>query len=538
MWFWSVRWVGYGERICEGVWFGPSPDDPFLQTIPFSRRSLSPDDPFLQTIPFSRRSLSPDDPFLQTIPFSRRSLSPDDPFANLFSGGILAIMATHSDIITFNCKHCGTSIDVSAAFAGRSGPCPACGEKIVAPFSAGGTSEKTANITSNRPVQTSSSWLIPLILGLCFLLIAGVAATMFLKSPPSTELPKPAEYSPPEGKDPSPNSDLDVNPSEFSELKNTIQDADSIVPDDMAGLANQASREVDLGGEPLETGSQTVAAQETSLSAPHPDVSLGAQNPDAAPDTPKFEHPDFPTTGEKSVLAKPRAFLKKYIASRTWKEMLELSRPRPDLETLMKDYYKAHEFKTDALASAAYANTEKVPEDKTKKIFIFNVKTKNQPLPFVVAVEETDNGFQVDWPPMIQFKDRSLQRFYEEVDLDKTDKGKDFYVSLSRANYFGEDIAEVDKKLAFRLRIPARFDQPIYAFVPKFTDYGNELDSTLDWGKRYLVVARLKWSTDATEDAPPYLRLMGIVQYAWRNAPGQSAPESLEKKDQKLIRDS
>ena len=77
--------------------------------------------------------------------------------------------------ITFTCPHCGTSTNVADQFAGQTGPCKNCGNKVTVPYPAG---------APPAPPQKSSSTnvvlIVVVVMGLSFLLCGGVLVALLL----------------------------------------------------------------------------------------------------------------------------------------------------------------------------------------------------------------------------------------------------------------------------------------------------------------------------------------------------------------------
>lgn len=62
--------------------------------------------------------------------------------------------------IAFTCPHCGKRTDVANAFAGRTGPCSACGEMITVPAF---TSDPVKTVAAPSP-KSSNSWLVSVVI--------------------------------------------------------------------------------------------------------------------------------------------------------------------------------------------------------------------------------------------------------------------------------------------------------------------------------------------------------------------------------------
>ena len=238
------------------------------------------------------------------------------------------------------------------------------------------------------------------------------------------------------------------------------------------------------------------------------------------PPVPPLE--DEPPAQIEGILDPPRDFLTKYITSPTWNDMLEKSVGGKSLEKEMAAYYKQHPYQPEKLVEMAFQHKQKLPKSD-REFYLFKVVTESNKRSFPMTVEETDDGYRTDWLTYVQFKDMHLQKFLEKPDIDKsTGKGATqvFNVILRRAHDFTDEVPDSENKWCYRIDAPndAANAEELggYSFIPKHSNYGQELDLKLKWLLSYFPIVELRWEVDPDYPKRPYVRLMKIRQFNWR----------------------
>jgi len=206
-------------------------------------------------------------------------------------------------------------------------------------------------------------------------------------------------------------------------------------------------------------------------------------------------------------VAAARTILESFIRATTIEERLSYSQPAPGIEEQMRAYYTKHPSPiTPVQINYTLAN---ILEGSTKRFFVFEVTTDRQQQGFPVAVEETDQGLKVDWRSFVEFHDNMLGRF-----LSVYRQGPEsFRVILERAHYFKTDVPNLGGKLAFRIKPPAPGFEG-FAFCPKDTSIGEELDRKFAWDVKYLPIVELEWVKD--EKGAKYIKVVRVIQDNWR----------------------
>ncbi len=349
---------------------------------------------------------------------------------------------------------------------------------------------------------------IALVVGLSFLLRSPGSPGGSAESPGSGASPESSPLGNQNSSDPVPSlipgettaSDsataLSSLPQDTSRLEDLIGSADSFEVPDFADASEAPS---------------------SGLSGADPD--LNADPPAAlegeAAEISHFENPDFPTTGEGSLLSGAREFIQAYTSAETWEALIPMTRDGETLRAEMSAYYETHPHQPDPATALSFVNMHP-GDDGGSRYFIYMVSTKSHPEGFLMNVEAKENAYYANWRSFIEFKDKLFDHFARNPNVQDSREGATFHVFLSRAHYFEDDVPDADEKLAFEASIPAGERTPFPVFVPLYTDLGRKLDRELQWGRSYLVVADFRWSQDpSASGSEPYLRMMQIRRFSW-----------------------
>ncbi|HUF63180.1 MAG TPA: hypothetical protein VMN36_13975, partial [Verrucomicrobiales bacterium] len=160
-----------------------------------------------------------------------------------------------------------------------------------------------------------------------------------------------------------------------------------------------------------------------------------------------------------------------------------------------------------AVAGFRLLSTTTAAETNRQRL-AFELRLRESSRVFPAFVQNTGEGFGVDWQACIQFKDSLLRRFCEG----SFDLWNDLYVILQRGHNY-EDESANETLHWFILSSPGSpgFDQRV--FVERDSELGRELDSRFEFQKEYQVVAVLDRQTG--EGGQPVMRLSGIARFHW-----------------------
>ena len=284
------------------------------------------------------------------------------------------------------------------------------------------------------------------------------------------------------------------------------------VPEDDA----EAEVEVEGGG-----AAAAVPAGPVSDPAADPAAGGGALNlwsgddsSAAAAGPPPFE----PTAGEApppsstdQAVAEGMQVVRRLVGARSADEVLPWIDGAGAQEAAVRSYYAKYPPRpmTDAVIEHAHSGT--IPATGAHA-HIFNVLSTTHPLGFPVSAEATPDGYRIDWPSFIQWRDRWLQRFAESP----SDEPQELYVVLRRTHYFNDDVPDLENKLAFRVSSAIPEDEGVVAFVDKNSDLGQSLSEMYGWRVLYFPVVELQWVRTSPEAR--HVRLNRVVRPTWRRA--------------------
>jgi hypothetical protein len=202
----------------------------------------------------------------------------------------------------------------------------------------------------------------------------------------------------------------------------------------------------------------------------------------------------------------------------SWETLIKKSLKGADLRDQMAAYYKANPYSPEKVSEITFQHKQKLP-DSDFQFYLFKVITDSNTGSFPMTVEETSTGFRTDWEAYVQFKDAHLETFLSNPKVGPDGKGeiKTFNVILRRAHDFTDDVPDSDKKWCYKIDAPVDELDGGFAFIPKFSTYGQELDAQLKWLLLYFPIVDVRWEVDANHPgSEPYVRLMKIRQFNWR----------------------
>jgi hypothetical protein len=134
---------------------------------------------------------------------------------------------------------------------------------------------------------------------------------------------------------------------------------------------------------------------------------LTSTSPPASPASP----PITPASAiSVNALSAPKNALKSFLAARDWKSRRALVLFQERVAKQMESYYSNH---PDAPTVATRLAVEHCESDPSSELLltVFRVTTADCPTGFTVAVEETPDGWKIDWESFIEFKDMLFDRF-------------------------------------------------------------------------------------------------------------------------------
>lgn len=224
------------------------------------------------------------------------------------------------------------------------------------------------------------------------------------------------------------------------------------------------------------------------------------------------------TPVDKSLLDQPRQFLEDYLTAPNWKDLIPQSLGSDKVAERMEAYYAENSYQPERIQEITFQHKQPLPNSK-HQFYLFKVITESNPASFPMTVEETKEGYRTDWYSYVQFKDTHLQKFLENPKVGPDGKGepRTFNVILRRAHDFTGEVPDTENKWCYKIDAP--IDDPLmggFCFIPKYSNYGQELDAKLKWLLLYFPIVELRWEVDSDAPDKPYVRLLNVKQLNWR----------------------
>ena len=142
--------------------------------------------------------------------------------------------------------------------------------------------------------------------------------------------------------------------------------------------------------------------------------------------------------------------------------------------------------------------------------YLMKVITSDHPDGFPVLIEQTADGYKIDWDAYVQCKDRLLEKFFAA----QSGTSEAFYVTLKRA-HFGDDDVVLARKLCFEVSSPLPTDPSQFVYADANSKLGQELEARIQWNKVYFPVLKLQWEP-ADGKHTGYMRIDEFVRDTWR----------------------
>ncbi len=232
---------------------------------------------------------------------------------------------------------------------------------------------------------------------------------------------------------------------------------------------------------------------------------------DAGPAT--GTRPVTPGAGPAATVAgPPRAALEAFLAARDWRERLTLSQNPAAVGPAMEAYYGDHKDGPVAASHITMIESDTVP-DSNRKLYLYLVGVSALDADLPVSVEETADGFRVDWQTFIEGLDGRLDAFCAAF----REAPGDFRVSLRRTHFFGAAQSWQKNAIAFHVDGPAP-SEPKLVWVPGTSTLLRgklKQGDRLEWDVISHPVVRLQWRK--AKDGGEWIELADIPADSWRS---------------------
>jgi hypothetical protein len=240
-----------------------------------------------------------------------------------------------------------------------------------------------------------------------------------------------------------------------------------------------------------------------------PDDTPASESP--APTRPAPQAPPTPVIAEVPAEAQPALdALQKFLTAPTWEERLKVVQGAEIMRPLMQSYYASMPDGPLHVAKIGLIRHDKAPQTGPPHC-VFQIGGGDVKRPLPIMVEQSPEGWKVDWLTFTEFKDNLLARFMESPQ----EGPKRFHVLVRRTHYFDDNVPDLEKKICVEVQAP----MPPFVgsvFANKGTPVANILDRYLGWQvDQAAAVVELEWRREGDQQ---WVELTNLPQFNWRNA--------------------
>jgi len=364
-----------------------------------------------------------------------------------------------AQVIQFHCPCCGTSLRLPLAMAAVHGPCPHCGQEIVAPDPATGSAAGIFSPPEPEPVK----------------LKAPEKPTPSPSGNPVPALMRPAPQPVPAPRGPS---------AAVLILSCLLAGVVSLVAGFMLGL-----KYAPMPPEPPKFPGPTIPVDPKPLA---PEVKPAVGNP-------------APVKASAAAEATLRAFLE----APDWAARSAYVLHPEQTRGAMENYSKQHPDGPTEFNSITLQHGE-IDQQTGSTLFIFQVDTDTKPNGIPVVLVETPQGWLVDWAAFVEFRDDWFKQFAEGP----PGKSGRFHLVVSRNLEVSEDgWTENEHFDSYLLETPSPETGRI-AYLAKSSPLAAELTAATEGGRIFTPVLELKKSE--ADGGRTYLEIVKILATDWR----------------------
>lgn len=231
--------------------------------------------------------------------------------------------------------------------------------------------------------------------------------------------------------------------------------------------------------------------------------------------------PMVPPTGENEIKmqvteeAKPAAeALLKFLNAADLKERLRYTLAADAMKPLMERYYEAQPSGPVKVDAIALVRLDPKPQMGGGAHAVFGVESRGWEFPVPVMLEESKDGFRVDWLSFVEFKDRLLENFFQEYQ----EGSARFHVGITRTHYFEDKVPNAGNKDAFRLGPAPPNPYLTTVFLDKDSAVGRDLRDRIPWGAQVWAIVELEWVKLGSQQ---WVQIVGVPQLNWYSVPNE-----------------
>jgi hypothetical protein len=220
--------------------------------------------------------------------------------------------------------------------------------------------------------------------------------------------------------------------------------------------------------------------------------------------------PSGPPPTELIGQRKAEDAIRAFLGSTKVDEITASALNRERVAPAIAKYYAANPLQPMPFTDLVLDSSARTNETNTEA-FLFRVRTQERPQGFPVCVEQTPEGYKIEWEAFIQCRDRAAANFWKSA----AQETRSLYVILKRSHYFGEDMENVDDFDCFRINSPNPDEEPVYAFARKDSTFSRKYRNQITWDANYFAVAAFTHIKNTKGQT--HQEIMDIERFNWRS---------------------
>jgi hypothetical protein len=234
---------------------------------------------------------------------------------------------------------------------------------------------------------------------------------------------------------------------------------------------------------------------------------LSTASPEASPASKEIRLDDVTPEARPAADA-----LMQFLKATSLQERLKHTLAAEPMRPIMERYYGVNPDGPILVDAIALVRHDPKPQIGGGAHAVFGLESKTWEYPVPVMLEQTDEGFKVDWLSFVEFKDRLLEKFLQGYQ----EGPARFHVGITRTHYFEDKVPNSSNKDAFRIS-PAP-PNPFVAtiFMDKDSDLARELRDKIPWGAQVWAIVELEWNKLGNLS---WVSLSAVPQLNWYSVP-------------------
>ncbi len=228
--------------------------------------------------------------------------------------------------------------------------------------------------------------------------------------------------------------------------------------------------------------------------------------------SPEADKDKIPEESKAAVKA-----MKQFLAATTVDERLRFTLRAEAMKPQMERYYQQASAGPVTVDRIEFVRQDLNPVMGTGHHCILSLESKAWEFAVPVMLEEESDGFKVDWPAFVEFKDRLLEKFFKTYQAEPMH----FHVGIQRTHYFGDAVSNASRKDCFRVSSapPNSFLGDV--FLEKGAELANELRTSMPWETHIWAVVELEWKKQGSQQ---WVELKAVPQMHWYSQPANPRP--------------